>query len=109
MQFTRYFKYRAEKMSLDPEGNLFIIESQATVDKACEYILGLPICVSQSVRPEKVRHLSLSPSALFEAQFVFECSIQRRLFCRKRVFLYYLIYMRKILSRYLKYYWRNIT
>jgi len=46
MQFTWYLKYRAEKMSLDPEGNLFIIESQATVDKTCEYIRGLPICLS---------------------------------------------------------------
>jgi hypothetical protein len=32
MQFSRCFKYRAEKMSLDPEGNTFNIECQATVD-----------------------------------------------------------------------------
>jgi len=46
IQFSRYFKYRGDKMSIDPEGNMFNIECQTTVYKTSEYVRGLPICVS---------------------------------------------------------------
>jgi hypothetical protein len=35
IEFSRRFKYRAEKRLLDPESNMFNIECQATVDKTC--------------------------------------------------------------------------